>query len=321
MRRFLNPSVAIASLLLVASCKDDLKPVTETWNASAAEWQAKIDALKKEDADQRQQISGVCATEGLDPTNVAAKTCGELKMSADSDKGQTDALTEGMGRHKALVDAAIKRGKLLEVSVAMDAAKAELNTLLARATQTIELRRETTKKLNEAVAVEFEAAKAAAQASEAKAALWKQAAMEKKPLELTDIRFTKGTAQLEGEEAGEQKQLKEVVAWANGCPAMTFSITAHESKELPAADAMKLTNARALAVKKYLIDNGVAANKIVSAKGEGFKNPVADEPEPTAPAAKDMNPEDLETLRAKNRRTTIQAVEACPAERAEVVNP
>jgi len=321
MRHLLSCSVAAVSLLMVTGCKDDLKPVTATWSASAADWQAKADALKKEDAEQMQKINGVCSTEGLDPGNVAAKSCAELKMSIESDKTQLDSLNEAMARHKVLVDASIGRGKLLEVSVAMDAARAEVNTLLARVTQNTDLRRESSKKLQEAVTVEFEAAKAAALAAEAKAAMWRAAAAEKKPLQLTDIRFMKGTAQLEGAEAGEQTQLQEVVAWANGCPALTFSITAHESKELPAAEAMKLTNARAQAVKKYLVDNGVAATKIVSAKGEGFKTTIADEPDPTAPAAKEMNPADLETLRGKNRRTTIQAVEACPAERAEVVSP
>jgi outer membrane protein OmpA-like peptidoglycan-associated protein len=75
-------------------------------------------------------------------------------------------------------------------------------------------------------------------------------------------------------------------------------------------------------VKKFLFDNGVAPSKIVSATGSGSKKPIVDEPEPASEAAKAMNPEELEALRNKNRRLTLQAVNVCPvAERAEVVQP
>ncbi len=321
MRRFVASSTAVLLGLLLSGCKDDLKPVTATWNTTATEWQAKVDALKADDAEQAQKVISLCSTEGLDPTNVAAKTCAEMKVSTESDKAQLEALTTAMTRNRAVVDAAIKRGKLLEVTVAMEAAKSEMTTLLARVSDNAQLRRDATKGLQAAVTQEFEAAKAAAIAAEAKAALWADAATERKPLELTDIRFTKGTAQLEPAEAGEQTQLQEIVAWANSCPALSFSITAHASKEIAAADAKKMTDGRALAVKKFLVENGVAPSKIASAVGVGAKKPVVDEPEPTSQAAKDMNPDELEALRNKNRGITVQAVELCPRERAELTAP
>ena len=312
-------SLAVLGLLL-GGCKDDLRPVTADWTATTAAWQSKLDGLKAEDVELSQKVKGLCSTEGLDPANPAAKSCAELTVTQQTDKQELDALVAALGRHRTAVDQAIARGKKLEVSVLMDAAKAEVGTMLARVTDNAQLRREASKGLQAAVTTEFEAAKAAAISAEAKSMMWKQAAADRTPLELTDIRFT--ATELEAADVAGQKQLQEVLVWANSCPALSFSITAHTSKELAAFDAKKLTDGRAAAVKKFLVENGVAPTKIVSATGMGAKKPIADEPEPLSDAAKAMNPADLEALRNKNRRLTIQAVTPCPAgERAEVAAP
>jgi len=311
MCRSISPYIAVLGLV-VAGCKDDLRPMTAEWNTVTAKWQTRADALKASGLDQTQKLSALCATAGLDPGNVAAKTCAGLKETQLTDQAQFDTLRSSMARHQAEVAKAIKRGKGPEVSAAMEAAKGEVTALLGRVSDKGEPRDEALKSLQAAVTSELEAAKVAAIAAEAKAELWRQAAVDRKPLELTDVRFTKGTAELEAPDSVAQSQLQEFKVWANRCPELRFTITSHESKELAAAEAMKLTRKRAVAVEKFLVDNGVAASKIVRASGNGSKTQIADEPAPASAAARAMNPEELEALRNKNRRITIQAVDVCP---------
>jgi outer membrane protein OmpA-like peptidoglycan-associated protein len=318
MYRSLAPTLT-ALALFCTGCKDDLKPATEAWTTVSTDWQSKVEALGLDSADQAKRLDALCKTEGLDPSNVAGKSCAELKVTQESDRSQLETLAAATTRHREIVAQAIKRGKLLEVQVAMDAAKAEVTMLLARATDNAQLRRDAGKALEAAVAQEIEAAKTAQLAAEAKAELWRQAALERRPLDLTDIHFTGRTRDLEPPEAGAQPQLQQLADWANSCAGLTFNITAHESKDLAPAEAKRLTDGRALAVKNYLIEHGVTVGKIVAATGAGSKQPVVEEPPPDSDAAKAMNPDDLEALRAKNRRITVQAVTVCPrAERAEL---
>jgi outer membrane protein OmpA-like peptidoglycan-associated protein len=307
MNRSIAPYIAVLSLL-GAACRDDLTTTSAEWSTTTDGWQTRVDALVADQVAQGQKIDGWCATPGLDPGNVAAKTCAALKVTRTSEQANLEALVGAMARHLGAVDRAMGKGKLPDITPAKEAAKAELTALLGRVEGDALPRREAAKALEGAVTSEVEAAKVAALAASAKAELWRQASAERKPLELTDIRFTKGTAELE---AGGQRQLDELTAWANGCPGLTFSITAHDSKERANAEAVELTGKRAAAVKRFLVDAGVVASRVVSVSGHGSSTPVADEPEPTSAAALAMNPDELETLRNKNRRITVQAVATC----------
>lgn len=323
MLRTLTSSLAALALALVLpGCKDDLGPLQATWATTAEQWQKKIEALNADDVVQTAKLARLCSTPGLDPTNVAAKTCAELTLGAAPEKAQLEALGSAMQRHGAVVGAAIGRGKRMPALAAIEASNTEMINLLARVTDNAQRRRVASKALEEVVTSEVDAAQKAAAAAEARAALWRQAATERTPLELTDIRFVARTAELESPEAGTQRQLEQLVLWANTCPRLTFSITAHESRELTAAQAKALTDGRAAAVKTFLIEHGVAPTKILSATGSGSKVQLADEPAPQSEAATAMNPDELEALRNKNRRITIQAAAVCPVgERAALVRP
>ncbi len=321
MRRSVLPSLVGLGLLL-AGCRDDLKQMSTGWSAVKAEWQTKAEVLKLDDAEQAKRFVALCSFAGLDPGNVASKSCVELKVTDQADRAQLEALLTGIARQEVAVDQSVGRGKRLAASAAIETAKEEVTMLFARVTDSAQLRREALKGLQLAVTQELEAAKTAAIVAETKALLWRRASIDRTPLELTDIRFTQGTAELEGPEAGKQRQLQELLVWANSCPSLTFSVAAHESKELAPAQAQTLTDGRALAVLKFLVANGVAPAKIVSATGNGAKRPIADEPAATSAAAKAMNPDELEALRNKNRRITVQAVGVCvEGERAELSRP
>lgn len=302
----------VAIAVLLGGCHDDLRPVTASWTEQSKQWHGKVEALKNDDTAQAQKISGLCATEGLDPASSAAKACAELKVTSQSDKAGLDGLGAALARHKAGVDQALARGKRLEVAVAIDAANAEIPLLIARVADDAQLRKEAGRGLEAAVTEEFEIARAAAITAEARALTWKQAAVDRTPLELTAIRFQKDAAALE---PGAQNELQELVTWASSCAGLTFSITAHGAAQPQTQMEQRLTDARAAAVKKFLVDNGVAATRILSATGIGARKPIAAEPE----AAAALSPEALERLRTANHRVTIQAVSVCPmGERAEL---
>lgn len=71
------------------------------------------------------------------------------------------------------------------------------------------------------------------------------------------------------------KRLNEVVAAARQHPDARFSVTGHTDSTGSAALNQKLSQARAEAVKAYLVSQGVAASRIDTA-GKGASEPIAD---------------------------------------------
>ncbi len=101
-------------------------------------------------------------------------------------------------------------------------------------------------------------------------------------------------------ETGSSKLLKESFAELNTLivllmenPGLRVEIGGHTDNVGNAEYNMTLSQQRADAVKNYLVEKGIAANRLVS-KGYGFSNPIADN--------------DTEQNRAKNRRTEIKII-------------
>ncbi len=111
-----------------------------------------------------------------------------------------------------------------------------------------------------------------------------------KPVTLEGSSFASGSARL-NESAGEQ--LDKVVEFAANRQDANLTVTGHTDDRGDAQDNLRLSAARAEAVKAYLVEHGVAADRIVT-RGEGAANPIADNK--TAAG------------RAKNRRVEISSV-------------
>ncbi|MDP2805905.1 MAG: OmpA family protein [Gallionellaceae bacterium] len=126
-------------------------------------------------------------------------------------------------------------------------------------------------------------------AEKAKDPLYKTIVDEKK-ITLEGASFASGSAVLNKSASAE---LAKAVEFAAVNKEADLAITGYTDDRGDAAKNVKLSAARAEAVKAYLIKNGVAADRL-SAKGEGAANPVADNK--TAEG------------RAKNRRVEIGAV-------------
>ncbi len=111
-----------------------------------------------------------------------------------------------------------------------------------------------------------------------------------KPVTLEGSSFASGSAEL-NKSAGEQ--LDKVVEFAAAKQDANLTVTGYTDDRGDAQSNLKLSAARAEAVKAYLVQHGVAADRII-AKGEGAANPIADNK--TAEG------------RAKNRRVEINSV-------------
>jgi outer membrane protein OmpA-like peptidoglycan-associated protein len=86
------------------------------------------------------------------------------------------------------------------------------------------------------------------------------------------VNFKTGSAQLTEESAD---QLNNLVALMKAYKSMAIAIEGHTDNSGDAASNLKLSDQRALAVKKYLMDNGIAGAR-VAAKGMGQTQPIAD---------------------------------------------
>lgn len=103
-----------------------------------------------------------------------------------------------------------------------------------------------------------------------------------------------------------------LVAFANSCDALRFTVTVHTAKDgLPAA-ARRLSTRRAEALRAYLLAQGVPARRITSIEGVGGTRPLAAEPEPGTPAEQALPPAELQAIREQNRRLTLAVVTPCP---------
>jgi OOP family OmpA-OmpF porin len=90
---------------------------------------------------------------------------------------------------------------------------------------------------------------------------------------LTGIKFETGKDIIKKES---NTILDNVVKVMNENPSYKLRITGHTDNVGDAAKNLDLSDRRAKAVQKYLVDSGVAANRVLSAEGKGDKEPVAD---------------------------------------------
>lgn len=105
--------------------------------------------------------------------------------------------------------------------------------------------------------------------------------------------------------------LDRIVTLASRCDAIRFGITGHTAKDGDAAANLQLSEARAHAVRRYLIAKGVAEAKITQIEGAGGTQPLLPEPEAGSPEAQAMRPEELARIRSVNRRISVQVLTPC----------
>lgn len=114
--------------------------------------------------------------------------------------------------------------------------------------------------------------------------------LEDKPVRIEGASFGTGSAKLK---KAANKQLNGVVKFAVAYPDAKLEVIGFTDKSGSDKQNIRLSDARAESVKKYLVKNGIAANRIL-AKGQGSTNPIGDNK--------------TKAGRAQNRRVEIHSV-------------
>ncbi len=131
-------------------------------------------------------------------------------------------------------------------------------------------------------------------------------------LSFNDLDFVPGTDRIDTTKPSSVETMKELVAFSQGCAELTFDITGHTSKEGAADKNLKLSEQRAIAVKKALIAAGVRETAVGATTGAGSTKPAMAEPDADSEEAKKIGPARLELIRNVNRRITITVTKHCP---------
>ncbi|MEQ1913916.1 MAG: OmpA family protein [Sideroxydans sp.] len=114
--------------------------------------------------------------------------------------------------------------------------------------------------------------KAAADAAAVKAQPAYKTLLTDKPVTLEGASFASGSSKLNPSANG---QLDEIVQFTQENKGATLNVIGYTDDRGNAAKNVKLSAARAAAVKAYLVSKGVAANRVTT-KGAGSANPVGD---------------------------------------------
>jgi outer membrane protein OmpA-like peptidoglycan-associated protein len=103
--------------------------------------------------------------------------------------------------------------------------------------------------------------------------------------------------------------LDTLLAFVKQCEALRIRIEGHASKEGSDERNQTLSEMRANRVKEWLIERGVAPEKIESTHGFGSRQQKV--AEPTGRALKNMSASQLEAIRRLNRRIAIEVTNTC----------
>ncbi|MBM4179140.1 MAG: OmpA family protein [Ignavibacteria bacterium] len=124
------------------------------------------------------------------------------------------------------------------------------------------------------------------------------------------IRFNVNSDVIDFTDPTTKARMAEMVQFFNeSCDELEALIEGHASVDGPAKRNQELSVLRARAVAKWLVDNGVAPEKIMGAIGYGSSMPRV--PDPPAAAARRMTKLQLEAIREQNRRIELSILRDC----------
>jgi outer membrane protein OmpA-like peptidoglycan-associated protein len=304
-------ALALAALLL-AGCDhrpEDFRTTRQAVATFETDWGAKLDELSKRNqalTDRAQQVPP--GTTGLDAVLAALDDVKARlgSLTARVDSIAADATARLDARQRRLADNALRVGaRDLQSEVAgLQTTLDELDVALAAAEKAA-----------------TEAARTAAEPPpppppDGPAQKIADAAFARATgsAVLTGVEFKTGMADLELEQPGTRAALETLVAFAGTCPELRFEITVHTARDTKPDVDQKVAEARAHAVRNYLVSRGIPEERIAKVAGVGGTQPLVPEPEPGSAEEKEMDVEQLKAIRAQNRRVAIDVVVPCPAQ-------
>ncbi|NOT99883.1 MAG: OmpA family protein [Sideroxydans sp.] len=231
-------------------------------------------SLNAEFATDSKQVSKVTTRNGNVLVGIngffsgAANKSGAAAQAA-ADKAAADAAAAKAAADKAAADAAAAAKAAADKAAADAAAAAK-----AAADNTAAGRAAAAKAAADKAAADAKAAadKAAADAAAVKAQPAYKTLLTDKPVTLEGASFASGSSKLNPSANG---QLDEIVQFTQENKGATLNVIGYTDDRGNAAKNVKLSAARAAAVKAYLVSKGVAANRVTT-KGAGSANPVGD---------------------------------------------
>lgn len=124
-----------------------------------------------------------------------------------------------------------------------------------------------------------------------------------------EILFVKGKDAFNFDNPSTMASLAKLLAYVNQCDNIQVTIEGHASEEGNPTLNLKLSQQRAEAVRKWLVEQGVNPAKVLGAIGYGSTRPTVKEPK--GKDAKKITPAQLEEIRRKNRRITVAVERGC----------
>ncbi|HVV87042.1 MAG TPA: OmpA family protein, partial [Kofleriaceae bacterium] len=305
--------VAALAALAVPACdhveRSNSDPARERWSKEGDDIRVRATDLRTREQALAGRINALAVPAGTEDAGLA-DTIAQLKTRLDPMDQACLAVEQALTRVTGEVELALSKPDKL-------AAKRTVDTGLA----TFDAAADTAKSVLDDVTPQVATAEALMQrladGAKAEQKRFDTLATSGGSLELSEIDFKPGTADLDLSHADGKATLDHLVAFAGACDGLRFSITGHTSREGKPAANKALSLARADAVKAYLTTAGVAPAKISATAGVGGNQPLVDEPEPGTPEEAAMPPGELAARRDKNERISVKVETPCTAPTAQ----
>lgn len=301
--------LAAVGALALASCTEDLAPITKTWTESLAALTAQIGDLSKVATELKARTAAfVPGADDKEGTELKGKLDG---VFANIDKGLTDAqglITSG----STAVNEALTKGKVAGVQTAIDKVKADVGAAVEKVKPELKSAQDLIDAAAKHTADMAEKAKAAAAATAAAPPTVDATKAGETDFEALD--FKNGSDELALDKAGTKANLDSLIALMNSCKEIVVEVEGHTSKVGDAKANKELSAKRAQSVTRHLINEGkVSPSKIKKTYGYGSEKPAMEEPEPGSEAEKAMEPAKLAAVRERNERIHLRILKPCPA--------
>ena len=295
-------SLVIATLLAAATVGCDHRPedfsrIEASKEAFVSGWNRKVAELETRQAGLFERVRALPA----DSPGIAdvLSRLGALKVEIDLARKKLESVDQ-------LASAKVEERRRRLAEEALATGERDLQTELS------------------AISARLDASAAEVEALEQEIGERAAAAAPKPPPQLDDPEFARGThradvpgiafkgGQLDFGVPTTKTALERIRAVAERCPEVRLGLTGHTSKLGDAKVNAQLSDGRAHQVRKYLIQSGVAEDKIVQITGAAGTQPLLPEPEPGSPEEGAMRAEELARIRAVNERISVNVVTPCP---------
>lgn len=258
-------SLLLTLPLLWSACAQDLKPLKQQWDGVVAEWTSSTMALKRQQSELAGKISKLEAKEQDDASRAAKQA---LEALLKTQAAALSALDAAVQDSRKSIDEAMKSGRIGTLTTAIEKATARIGPEVVKvregyAALASEYDRAAEMLSNGAGTLEKKADAAADWAVEQVTALKHGGKVDFK-----GIQFSPGTAKLLDDPSA-KAAIDELVAFVRTCPEVKVALTERVAKEKDLRAAIKLSQARADALKKMLIAQGVKATQIARSIGGG----------------------------------------------------